>query len=72
MLADLRFALRRLRLAPGFTALAVAMLGLGIGATTTVFTLINTVLLQPPGAVREPERLHQRLQRSVLRLHLVP
>jgi predicted permease len=56
MLADLRFALRRLRLAPGFTALAVAMLGLGIGATTTVFTLINTVLLQPPDAVREPER----------------
>ncbi len=56
MLADLRFALRRLRLAPGFTALAVAMLGLGIGATTTVFTLINTVLLRPPDGVREPER----------------
>ncbi len=56
MLSDLRFALRRLRLAPGFAALAVAMLGLGIGATTTVFTLINTVLLRPPQGVREPAR----------------
>jgi macrolide transport system ATP-binding/permease protein len=56
MLSDLRFALRRLRLAPGFAALAVAMLGLGIGATTTVFTLINTVLLRPAAGVRDPGR----------------
>ena len=57
MFLDLRLALRRLRSAPGFTALAVLMLGLGIGATTTVFTLINTVFLRPPAAVAEPERL---------------
>ena len=57
MLLDLRLALRRLRLSPGFTALAVVMLGLGIGATTTVFTLINTVFLRPPVAVAAPERL---------------
>jgi putative ABC transport system permease protein len=56
VLSDLRFALRRLRLAPGFAALAVAMLGLGIGATTTVFTLINTVLLRPAAGVRDPGR----------------
>ncbi|HYC32514.1 MAG TPA: ADOP family duplicated permease, partial [Gemmatimonadales bacterium] len=57
MLLDLRLALRRLRLAPGFTALAVLMLGLGIGATTTVFTLLNTVFLRPPAAVRAPDQL---------------
>lgn len=57
MLQDLRFALRRLRMAPGFTALAALMLALGIGATTTVFTLINTVFLRPPEGVRAPERL---------------
>ncbi|HEX6107187.1 MAG TPA: ABC transporter permease [Gemmatimonadales bacterium] len=54
---DIRLALRRLRLAPGFSALAVGMLALGIAATTTVFTLINTVFLRPTAQVREPERL---------------
>jgi predicted permease len=57
MLLDLRLAVRRLRLSPGFAALAATMLALGIGATTTVFTLINTVLLRPPAAVRAPEQL---------------
>ncbi|MBA3259952.1 MAG: ABC transporter permease [Gemmatimonadales bacterium] len=56
MLSDLRFALRRLRLSPGFSALAALMFALGVGATTTVFTLINTVLLRPPERVRQPER----------------
>ncbi|MBA2458965.1 MAG: ABC transporter permease, partial [Gemmatimonadales bacterium] len=56
MLSDLRFALRRLRLSPGFSGLAAIMFALGVGATTTVFTLINTVLLRPPEQVREPER----------------
>ena len=54
---DLRLALRRLRLAPGFTALAVTMLGLGIGATVTVFSLINAIFLRPPAGVRAPGRL---------------
>jgi predicted permease len=57
MLLDLRLAVRRLRLSPGFAALAATMLALGIGATTTVFTLINTLLLRPPAGVRAPERL---------------
>ena len=53
---DVRFALRGLRRNPGFAAVAVLTLGLGIGATTAVFTVTNDVVLEPlPFA--EPERL---------------
>ena len=56
MWQDLRFGLRSLAARPGFTAVAVMVLSLGIGANTAIFSLVNAFLLKPL-AIQRPEEL---------------
>ncbi|HEY6332350.1 MAG TPA: ABC transporter permease [Blastocatellia bacterium] len=53
---DLRYSIRALGKSPGFTAVAVLTIGLGIGSTTAIFSVVNSALLQPR-PVRDSNRL---------------
>ena len=53
---DLRFAVRNLRKSPGFAAVAIVSLAIGIGANTTIFSLIEAIFLRPL-PVEDPSRL---------------
>ncbi|HEX8896707.1 MAG TPA: ABC transporter permease, partial [Terriglobales bacterium] len=54
---DLRYTLRSFRKSPGFAAVAILTIAVGIGANTTVFSWLRSLLLNPLPGVEQPERV---------------
>jgi len=63
LIQDLQYAVRTLRKSPGFSAVAILSLALGIGANTAIFSLLDQLLLRTL-PVREPERIVQMAARG--------
>src|SRR5262249_20632528 len=63
---DLRYSIRTLRRSPGVTSIAILTVALGIGATTAIFSVVDSVLLQPL-PFPEPQRLVQLWETRVER-----
>ncbi len=57
MLQDLRYALRTLARSPGLSLAAVLTLGLGIGANTAMFGVVDRLFFRPPAHVVSPDRV---------------
>src|SRR5215217_5280906 len=57
ILQDIRYGLRMIVKAPGFTVLAMLELALGVCANTTIFSFINGLILRPLTGVKDPDRL---------------
>ena len=57
LLTDLRHGVRMLGQKPGFTLVAVLSLGVGIGANTTIFSVVNGIIFRPLPGIKDPSSL---------------